>query len=146
MYNDQNVPKKYLNALRKMSKLSPRQPVELVAELGGVQLYAPGKPIFTGWKGFIPGVSELDGIYSETADLTDMGWVAQWYLFNTATKLIRYVNLPGMERGTIERGNSFDIGTERVRIGDRPEQLDGFVRAGFEKLQQLLAEDADGIQ
>lgn len=149
-YDPTTLPQTYRDALQRMEREAPEYPQDLVEELGGcgrspVTMWKR-KPYFTGWKGVIPGLSDQMGIYAENADLEDIQFFAQWiYLIDKSRGL--YVSIPGFTGGKfLMTGNVFDIGTERVRIGDPPEKLNALIRAGFERLQELMKEHRDGIQ
>lgn len=95
------------------------------------------KPWFTGWK-FYGGIMG-----------PKIGCIGQLVQWRPSIRKLAYVNLPGMESGMINAGESFDVGNERLSpIITMEEMRELFVR-GLDKLKELVesnegTSDAEG--
>lgn len=68
-----------------------------------------GRVKFTGWK------TEID--WDQLRSLPEKGYVSQFAyvrLTGEKSRALFFVNLPGLQSGWVDRGGTFDIGTDRV--------------------------------
>lgn len=148
MYDDTNVPQQYVAAIDELVRQTPAYPEKLIESLGGARkeacLYST--PLFTGWKGYIPGLSPQQGRYEEGANLEDRRYCAQWlYWWGDQTTRspakLAYAAVPAAGLGFYERGGTFDVGTDFVVSDTAPEVLEELVRAGFDHLMRFVREN-----
>jgi hypothetical protein len=79
-----------------------------------------GEPFFTGFKGD-----------------DDVGYVAQFLLTKAEGGPYYYVNIPGMQSGRFEKGDNFDIGTERIYPNIQQDELESILETGWQKILDI---------
>jgi hypothetical protein len=133
-------------AFQRMEENTPSLPIDLLTRIGaylGNDWAKQPLPNFRGWFGQIAGRADLwnwEAIPAD-ADLDDIGYVGIWR-GRTASenKPIIWCALPSMLHGTAVPGESIEVGSERVRIGWKQEDLDAMVENGFKIMKQMIAE------
>lgn len=100
-----------------------------------------GIACFTGWKGTYKAGSgaNLGPEYTmEIEDGEQPGYVGQWFYWTAEGRSLIYVNLPGMETGTVQPGASFALGEMRVDPNTPASELNDLISKGHARLMELV--------
>jgi len=136
----------YYQAFKRMEESTPSHPLALLEKLGAYvdnNWALQSRPNFRGWFGQIGGRGDIwnwESIPSD-ADLNDIGYVGIWRgVVASKDRPIIWCALPSMMHGDSVPGETIEVGTERIRIGWKQEDLDAMVVRGYEIMMQMIAE------
>jgi len=139
----------HFQAFKRMEDNKPPYPTALLKELGayvGLDCYKQPLPNFRGWFALMGGRAEIYNWQAipNDADINDIGYVGIWRgVVASKDRPIIWCALPSMMHGDSVPGETIEVGTERVRIGYKQEDLDAMVVQGYEIMMRMIAEHGE---
>jgi hypothetical protein len=96
----------------------------------------------TGWKCDVPkqklSDEENNKLIAALKGPEDLGFVFQFIFYATASGPYFYLNLPSLTCGTYERGDNFDIGTQRIRYDITQKAMENMLAFGVVSLMTFI--------
>lgn len=99
------------------------------------------RPFFTGFKSDVFLQNMADEVNQErlaTAFPGGINFVGQWLWYGSHGGPYYYVNVPGVQLGRYERGDAFDIGSQRFTINTHPAEIHWEMTRGLLALARLI--------
>jgi hypothetical protein len=134
----------YYQAFKRMEDNKPKVSKGVIKSLQA-QFFKERTDEFLTWRGWMGAIGGRFCITNWMAipndvDLDDIGYVGVLRGQTRSKTHVLYCILPSMNHGEVLAWSTVDLGSERIRIGWKQEDLDAMVRQGYEIMMQMIAE------
>ena len=135
-------------AFKRMVDNRPSCSVPFLEKLGayvGGDWAKQAKPNFRGWFWALEGRFGINNAMAmpSSADWDDIGYCGIWRGRTASKTHLIYCAIPSMNHGEVLPGESIDSGETFVRIGWKQDEIDSYVRDGYEIMLQMIAEHGE---